>query len=131
MPWVEVFAVFLVCHLTGDFVLQTEWQATMKRGGLGDDAERRRALASHALTYTAAFVPALIWLAGDVGAAGVLGAAVAIAVPHAVQDDGRLVVRYAHRVKRLDPLELPAVMMMLDQSLHVVALFGLALLVGT
>jgi len=23
--WVEVFAVFLVSHLVGDFILQTDW----------------------------------------------------------------------------------------------------------
>ena len=130
MPWVEVFAVFMVCHLGGDFLLQTEWQATMKRGGLGPDPERRRALASHAITYTLAFAPALAWLAGDVGAAGVLGAVAAIAVPHAVQDDGRLVVRYARSVKGMEPQELPTVMLLLDQALHVVVLFGLALMLG-
>jgi hypothetical protein len=27
MPWVEVFVVFFVSHLVGDFALQTEWQA--------------------------------------------------------------------------------------------------------
>ena len=27
MPWVEVFAVFIVAHLAGDFLLQTDWQA--------------------------------------------------------------------------------------------------------
>ena len=28
MPWVEVFAVFIVAHLAGDFLLQTDWRAT-------------------------------------------------------------------------------------------------------
>ena len=27
MPWVEVFAAFVVCHLVGDYLLQTDWQA--------------------------------------------------------------------------------------------------------
>ena len=31
MAWVEVFAVFLVSHLTGDYLLQTDWQARHKR----------------------------------------------------------------------------------------------------
>ena len=35
MSWVEVFNVYLVCHCVGDFLLQTEFQATRKAGGLG------------------------------------------------------------------------------------------------
>ena len=129
MPWVEVFAVFLVCHLAGDFVLQTDWQATFKAGGLGSDPERRRALLSHVITYTLAFAPALAWLADDIGA-GVLLAAAAIAVPHAVQDDGRLLTRYATSVKGMNDQTPPVVRLLLDQSLHVLALFGLALAVA-
>ena len=34
MPWVEVFAVFFVSHQVGDYLLQTDWQAMHKRGGL-------------------------------------------------------------------------------------------------
>src|SRR5215207_1947283 len=34
LTWFEVFAVFAVSHLVGDFALQTEWQARHKRGGL-------------------------------------------------------------------------------------------------
>ena len=88
MSWVEVFAVFILCHLSGDFLLQTNWQATHKQGGLGRDAVSRRALLAHGLSYTSAFIPAFIWLAGDVGAA-VLWAAAAVGVPHTIQDDGR------------------------------------------
>ena len=64
MPWVEVFTVFVICHLVGDYLLQTDWQATHKRGGLsgGGDGESRRALFRHILSYTLAFVPALVWL---------------------------------------------------------------------
>ena len=50
MPWVEIFAVLVVSHLAGDFLLQTEWQATHKRAGLGRDPVRRRALVAHAAT---------------------------------------------------------------------------------
>jgi len=35
VSWVEVFAVFVVSHLVGDFLIQTEWQASHKLGGLG------------------------------------------------------------------------------------------------
>src|SRR5437867_4315580 len=41
--------------------------ATNKHGGLGSDPERRSALLSHIGTYTAAYVPAFIWLADSVG----------------------------------------------------------------
>jgi hypothetical protein len=27
MPWVEIFAVFVVSHLVGDYLIQTDWQA--------------------------------------------------------------------------------------------------------
>ena len=64
MAWVEIFAVFVVSHALGDYLLQTDWQATHKRGGLGRDSEARRALLLHVTTYTLAFVPALIWI-GD------------------------------------------------------------------
>jgi hypothetical protein len=129
VPWVEVFAVFLVCHLTGDYLLQTNWQATHKRAGLGPDPVARRALLSHIATYTLAFVPALVWLADDLQA-GVLWVAALIAVPHLVQDDGRLLGLYISRAKRLDPLADPAVTTAVDQAFHYLALFALALLVG-
>ena len=89
MSWVEVFAVLLVSHLTGDYLLQTEWQALHKReAALGPNRESRRALRAHITTYTLAFVPAFVWLATDIGWA-VVAAAAAVAVPHMIQDDGR------------------------------------------
>jgi hypothetical protein len=123
--------VFLVSHLVGDFGLQTEWQALNKNGGLGPDPEARRALLSHIATYTLAYVPALIWLAGDIGAGAALGTAALIALPHMIQDDGRLVRAYVARVKGTDPVENPAVAVMVDQTFHMVALLLLAFLVGT
>ena len=33
MSWVSVFAAFLVAHMVGDYLLQTDWQARHKRGG--------------------------------------------------------------------------------------------------
>ena len=130
MPWVEVFAVFFVSHLVGDFGLQTEWQALNKHGGLGPDREARRALASHIATYTLAYVPALLWLGGEIGAGAALGTAALIALPHLVQDDGRLVRAYVARVKGTDPDENPGVTVMVDQSFHLVALLLVAFLVG-
>ncbi len=46
-----------------------------KRGGLRRDPESRRALLMHGLSYTAAYLPALIWLGGEVGAAGAVACA--------------------------------------------------------
>jgi Protein of unknown function (DUF3307) len=129
MPWVEVFAVFAVCHLSGDYLLQTDWQALNKRGGLGSDPVARRALLSHIATYTLAFVPALVWLAGDLHA-GVIWVAALIAVPHLIQDDGRLLRMYVGMVKGTEAVENPTIVAVVDQSFHALALFGLALLAG-
>ena len=126
MSWVEVFAVFVVSHAVGDFLLQTEFQALHKRGGLGGDPTARRALAAHVLTYTLAFLPALVWLGGEQGAAAALAVAAGVAVPHGVQDDGRLLGAYARAVKHTDPQ--PGMLMLaVDQSFHLVVLFALAL----
>jgi type IV secretory pathway TrbD component len=127
VPWVEVFAVFIVSHLAGDFLLQTEWQATNKAGGLGGDPARRRALLSHVCTYTLAFVPALIWLAGEIGAWAVAIGAL-IAVPHLIQDDGRLLAVYMRQVKHADGQANPSVAAAADQAFHFLALFLTALL---
>jgi hypothetical protein len=129
MPWVEVFAVFLICHLVGDYMLQTEWQALNKPGGLTGPGVSRRALFSHIATYTIAFVPALIWLWGSLGG-WVFGLAAVIAVPHLIQDDGRLLAAYSIRVKKADLNSNPALAAALDQSFHIVALFLTALLAG-
>src|SRR5262245_53473926 len=129
MPWVEVFAAFVVCHLVGDYLLQTDWQARCKRGGLGHDPDARRALLSHIATYTLAFVPALIWLADDIGA-WAIGTAAVIAVPHTIQDDGRLLTAYMLGVKRVDPRSHPHVAAATDQTFHLLALFLTALWVG-
>jgi hypothetical protein len=130
MPWVEVFAVLVVSHAVGDFLLQTEWQATRKRDRSVPAPERRRALAAHVATYTLAFVPALVWLAGENGAAGALAVGAAIAVAHALQDDGRLLAAYIRTVKHTEPRAGETLFTMVDQTLHLVVLFGLALLAG-
>jgi uncharacterized protein DUF3307 len=130
VPWVEVFSVFLVCHLVGDYLLQTDWQAAHKRGGLGPNRESRRALLAHITTYTLAFVPALVWLLDEIGA-GVIGVAALIALPHMVQDDGRLLERYIALVKGEPATRNVAVVAVVDQSFHVVVLFLIALLAGS
>ncbi len=129
MAWVEVFAVFLVCHQVGDYLLQTDWQATNKRGGLGPDRVARRALASHVCSYTLAFTPAFVWLAGDIGA-GLAPVIALITLPHWIQDDGRLLRAYIGKVKGVDDADIPLVYAPVDQALHLVALLLVALLAG-
>lgn len=130
MPWVEVFAAFFVCHLVGDYLVQTDWQAAHKAGGLGGDALARRALVSHIVGYTLAFGPALVWLADDIGAS-VAAVAAGVSLPHLVQDDGRLLDLYLRRVKHCDPVRVPAVRAAADQAFHMLALFALAVIAGT
>ena len=129
MSWTEVFVVLVVSHLAGDYLLQTEWQAENKHGGLGHDPVRRRALLGHVATYGLAFVPALVWLATDIGGWVALAAA-AIVLPHLVQDDGRPVLAYLRVVKRTGAGRTDFIFMAVDQSLHVLALFVVALAVA-
>jgi hypothetical protein len=129
MTWVEVFTAFVVSHLVGDYLLQTNWQACHKRGGLARGArEARRALCTHVGFYTLAFVPALV--ASDLGLE-LLWVIPAIALPHLIQDDGRLLAAYMKRVKRLDPKENLSVSIAVDQTFHLLALLVVALLVGS
>ncbi len=130
MAWVEVFAVFLVCHQVGDYLVQTDWQATHKRGGLGPDPEARRALAAHILTYTLAFSPAFVWIASETGAQ-VVPVIALITAPHWIQDDGRLLRAYIGKVKGRGALENPWVFTSVDQAFHLVALLLVALLAGS
>jgi hypothetical protein len=130
MAWVEVFAAFVVCHLAGDYLLQTDWQAKHKRAGLGGDPVALRALFFHVTTYTLAFVPALVWLADDLGA-GVIWVAALVFIPHLVQDDGRLLTAYMERVKGSQVPENLSVAAAVDQSFHFLTLFGIALLAGS
>lgn len=129
MSWVAVFDVFLVCHLVGDFLFQTDWQATHKDHGLAGDPERRRALVAHVTTYTLAFLPALVWIGLELDLWRALMAAVLIFVPHLIQDDRRLLDAYMRRVKGPNSLRLTGLRVACDQAFHVAALFGLALLV--
>ncbi len=130
MPWVEIFAVFIVSHLVGDFLLQTDMQAMHKRGGLSGNRASTRGLLLHTLTYTLAFVPALIWLASDIGALAAVGVALLIALPHMVQDDGRLLDAYMRGVKGVEPQPGSTLLIAVDQAWHMLALFLIALLVG-
>ena len=126
MVWVEVFAVFIVSHMVGDYLLQTDWQAENKRGGLGSDPESRRALASHILTYTLAYVPAFVWLADDIGAT-LIPVVALVAIPHWIQDDGRLLTLYIQKVKGVSAAANRSVAAAVDQSFHFLVLLLTAL----
>lgn len=128
MAWAEVAIVLYVSHLAGDYLLQTEWQARRKYGGLGRDPEARRALLSHIASYTLCFAPALIWIGDELGAWEAIGLAALIAVPHLIVDDGRLLRAYMIRVKGCPdppPRELTAAV---DQAVHIASLLPVALL---
>jgi hypothetical protein len=129
VPWVEIFAVFVVSHAAGDYLLQTDWQALNKRGGLSSDPVAQRALVSHVVSYTAAFVPAAVWLSEDMKPLGVAAFLAAIFFPHLVQDDGRLLSRYIRTVKGEGAAANQAIVTSVDQSLHIVTLFLTAVIV--
>jgi hypothetical protein len=130
VSWVEIFAVFVVSHVLGDYLLQTDWQATHKRGGLGRDSAARLALITHVSVYTLSFVPAFIWLSDDgLSVGGAILVALGIFVPHVVQDDGRLLSAYIRSVKGCDEESEQEIFTAVDQSLHLIALFVTALIV--
>ena len=112
----------------GDFLLQTDWQARHKQGGLGADPIHRRALLTHVVVYTAAFIPALVWIGLEPTRRGRSRPALVVAIPHLIQDDGRLLDAYMARVKGLSQTS-SGLRVAVDQSFHVVFLFGTALLV--
>lgn len=126
--WAEITIVFWVSHLVGDFMLQTEWQAANKYGGLGRETRATAALLSHVGVYTLCFAPALIWIADDVGALAAIGLAAVIFLPHLVIDDGRLVRAYMVGVKRCPDPPPPRLTASVDQSLHLICLWATALL---
>jgi len=128
LTWVEVFAVLVVSHLVGDFLLQTDWQALNKAGGLGPDQLHRRALLSHVATYMAAFIPALVWIGIETDAAWAIVIGLVIAIPHAIQDDRRLLYAYMAQVKGLSATS-SGLGVAVDQAFHTLFLFGTALLV--
>jgi hypothetical protein len=125
--WEEIFLVFVVCHVTGDFLLQTDWQAAHKRGGLSRDRVARRALLEHVSVYTLVFAPALVWIAANTSAWAFALAAV-IFIPHLIQDDTRALIAWNRRVKKSSVPPGDPIYMAIDQSFHLVVLFGTALL---
>jgi hypothetical protein len=128
VSWTSVLAGFFVAHMVGDYLLQTDWQARNKAGGLGRDPVARRALFAHVATYTLAFVPALIWIGDELSAGWAVLAAALIALPHIVMDDGRIVGLYLARVKHAEMD--PRIAAPVDQAFHGLSLCIAALLIG-
>lgn len=130
MTWPALFGTFLLSHLVGDFLLQTDWQASEKdRGLLGGTRTNRRALLLHGVTYTFAFVPALVWIGVESGAGPAIGVAALVGVPHLIVDDGTLVAWWIRHVKHVHGAPGTVVRLGVDQSTHVLALAALAFLV--
>ena len=125
ITWPAALLALLVSHVSGDVLLQTEWQAQNKVRGLGD-ATGRRALARHVATYSAAFLPALVWIGRGVGARRALAVGGLVAAPHLLIDDGAVVRAWLEKVKGA-PKNQTALLIAVDQSLHVVSLLGAAL----
>jgi hypothetical protein len=129
VSWVSVFAGFIVAHMVGDYLFQTDWQALNKRGGLTAGGVSRKALVCHVSTYTLAFLPAFIWIGSELDALWAILAAAMVFIPHLIIDDGRLVALYIARVKRVDGLNL-SLAASVDQSFHVPSLFLAAVVIG-
>jgi hypothetical protein len=129
MTWPALFGVLLLCHLFGDFLLQTNWQASNKQRGLRDGGESLRALASHALVYTLGFLPALVWVGSESGALVAVAVAAGVGLPHAIVDDGWLVGLWIRRVKQVQGTPSGVVRLGVDQTTHVLALALVAFLV--
>ena len=129
MSWVSIFAGFIVAHMVGDYLFQTDWQALNKRGGLTAGGVSRKALVCHVSTYTLAFLPAFIWIGSELDALWAILAAAMVFIPHLIIDDGRLVALYIARVKRVEGLNL-SLAASVDQSFHVLSLFLAAVVIG-
>ena len=126
MTWSGALLALLVSHLVGDFLLQTDWQAVTKVRGLGEP-DSRRALLHHLTTYTAAFVPAIVWIGAQTTAWRAIGVGALVAIPHLLIDDGRFVRAWLREVKSADRPS-PGLVIAVDQSFHVLCLLGAAVL---
>ena len=128
MTWSSLLLALLAAHVVGDVLVQTEWEAINKRGGLTGSGSLR-ALLLHVTTYTLSFVPVAVWVANDRSVARALLALVLVAIPHLLVDDGRPVTVWITRVKHA-PLPAPALSIAVDQSFHVVSLLAVALILA-
>jgi hypothetical protein len=68
-------------------------------------------------------------MSDDLGA-GVVWVAALVFIPHVIQDDGRLLTWFIFRIKGASEESAREIYTPVDQSFHVLALFGLALAAG-
>ena len=129
VEWVEVFAVFVVSHLVGDFLLQTDWQARHKRGGLGAGPGRAARAASHTSPRTRSrSCRRSSGLADEIGAGATLGdRRCSCSVRTWSRTTAGCSRAYVRTVKRSNVPEHDFVFIACDQSFHVVALLLAAL----
>lgn len=109
--------------------MQTEWQAVNKAGGLSE-TRSRKALLAHVCAYTASFLPALVWIGRRTSVERAVMVGGAVAIPHLLVDDGRLVEVWLREVKRAQHPP-PALAVAVDQSFHVICLLGAAVVAAT
>jgi hypothetical protein len=124
VSWSAALLALLVSHVAGDVLLQSEWQAHMKARGFADPVGRR-ALIRHVATYMLAFLPALVWIGAETSAVRAVAVGALVAITHLVIDSGRLVGAWLRKIKRASN-PAPALSIAVDQSFHILCLFGAA-----
>ena len=129
LGWPAVLLSLLASHLAGDFLVQTEWQAVNKTGGLRE-SRSRKALLAHVIAYTASFSPALLWIGRRTSVERAVTVGGAVAIPHLLIDDGHFVEVWLRKVKRVRQPP-PALTLAVDQSFHVICLLGAAIVAAT
>ncbi len=125
MSWSAVLLALLIAHAVGDVLLQTDWQAMHKSGGLGEPLGRR-ALFFHVATYMVAFIPVLVWVGAGTNLWRAVAVGAVVAIPHLLIDDGTLVRSWLREVKGTTTPSL-GLMIATDQTFHVLCLFAAAL----
>lgn len=118
----SLFDLLVVAHFVGDWMFQTDWMASNKRG-----QPWRAPCLAHCLIYTTTLaaglgLTALLGIA-PLTPATVSGALLFLFVTHWLIDGFALPQRWAHRVNRT---EKEFVLIVIDQTMHLVTLALLA-----
>ena len=105
-----LFEYLFMAHLLGDWLLQTEWQATNKHDNL-------LALLSHIVVYHAIILLVLLWQAGPARPL-LFGVVLFLAVTHALMD--RFTVRPLMKFMRITEKREPErwLTVAVDQAFH-------------
>lgn len=115
----NLFGWLLLCHVIGDFLIQTESQALRKAAG----KPWNRAILLHCTTYTAVFVPAVLRLAIPMWWLAVLFAS------HWFLDRRWFVYWWRRNVTRNSAASIaatPWLSIVIDQAFHVLVLATIA-----